>query len=669
MNRLQHETSPYLRQHIHNPVDWFPWGPEALEKARTEDKPILLSIGYSACHWCHVMERESFEEPQIAEWMNAHFVNIKVDREERPDLDELYMRAVQAFTGGHGGWPMTVFLTPKGEPYFGGTYFPPLPRGRMPSFPQVLQHAHKLYTQHREELREHCAQLVQHLHSSGRLPAPEGALRSDWLEVLSRGLVGNYDSEHGGWGDHPKFPPCGSLAVLLAHHALSGEDRALNMALGTLEGMARGGMYDHLAGGFARYSVDQRWCIPHFEKMLYDNGQLIPLYLDAWLLTGRPDLKRVAVDSMDWLIREMQLPGGAFAAATDADTEGVEGATFVWTPDQLVELLGPEEGARVAELCEVTQRGNFEHGTSALRLSGPRSELSEADQALLDRAFPVMLEARNQRPQPFRDDKVVTSWNGLAIRALARGAQVLGEERYLEAASRAADFLLGTLTHEGRLYRSWKDERLGATAFLDDHANLALALLELWHASFEPRWLRAAEALANTLLELFWDPDQGGFFSTGHDAEVLVSRSKAPIGGALPSGNGVAALVLAQLSLLLDRPEWAERAERVVLSYQPIVERGPRALGFEALAASTLAGDPLQIGLLGPGSEELLAVVRSRVLPGSVIAAGPALEQVQLPWLAKKGHPPGQAMAWVCERGACQVPTSAPTTLRKQLGG
>jgi uncharacterized protein YyaL (SSP411 family) len=669
MNRLQHETSPYLRQHMHNPVDWYPWGPEALELARSQDRPILLSVGYSACHWCHVMERESFEEPAIAEWMNAHFVNVKVDREERPDLDELYMRAVQAFTGGHGGWPMTVFLTPTGEPYFGGTYFPPLPRGRMPSFPQVLQHAHKLYTEHREELSPHTSKLLEHLHSSGRLPAPEGRLRGDWLELVSRGLAEHYDEQHGGFGGPPKFPPCGSLAVLLAHHALSGDAESLRMARGTLDGMARGGMYDHLAGGFARYSVDTMWQIPHFEKMLYDNGQLVPLYLDAHLLTGSADYARVAADSLDWLLREMQLPGGAFASATDADTEGLEGSTFVWTPGQLVEALGAEDGARLAELCQVTDDGNFEHGHSVLRLESPRSELPQTDRELLDRCFPVLLARREGRPQPARDDKVVTAWNGLAVRALARGSQVLGEPRYLEAAADAADFLLTTVTVDGRLHRTWKDDRVGPTGFLDDHANLIAGLIELWHASFEPRWLRAAEQLAERMVELFWDPDEGGFFTSGHDAERLISRSKAPIGGALPSGNGVAAWVLANLALLLDRPDWAEAAERVVLSYQPILERASRALGFEALAGAFLAGSPLQIGLVGEDPEELLSVVRGRLLPQAVLACGPGLADLDLPWLRKKGTPDGRATAWVCERGACQIPTRDPETLRRQLGG
>ena len=668
MNRLQHETSPYLRQHMHNPVDWFPWGPEALALARSEDRPILLSIGYSACHWCHVMERESFEEAAIAESMNAHFVNIKVDREERPDLDELYMRAVQAFTGGHGGWPMTVFLTPAGEPYFGGTYFPPLPRGGMPSFPQVLQHAHKLYTQHREELGPHTAKLLEHLDSSGRLPAPAGSLRRDWLEQVSHGLVGDFDAKYGGFGGPPKFPPCGSLAVLLTHHALSGDAPALAMARGTLDGMARGGMYDHLAGGFARYSVDTLWQIPHFEKMLYDNGQLIPLYLDAHVLTGSPDYARVARDSLDWLLREMRLPGGAFASATDADTEGVEGATFVWTPEQLTEALGPQDGARLAALCQVTERGNFEHGQSVLRLEEPRSALTEADQELLERCFPRLLELRGGRAQPTRDDKVVTAWNGLAVRALARGAQVLGEPRYLRAAEAAAAFLLDTVTVQGRLHRSWKDDRVGAPGFLDDHANLVAGLIELWHASFDPRWLRAAEGLTERMVELFWDTEEGGFFSTGHDAERLVSRSKAPIGGALPSGNGVAAFVLSQLSLLLDRQEWADAAERVVLSYQPILERAPRALGFEALAGAMLSGDPLQIGLVGADNQELLGVLRSRLLPQAVLAAGPGLAELDLPWLRKKGSPDGRATAWVCERGACQIPTQDPQTLARQLG-
>ncbi|MCK6507562.1 thioredoxin domain-containing protein, partial [Myxococcota bacterium] len=631
-NRLAQQTSPYLLQHQHNPVDWYPWGPEALETAARLDRPILLSIGYSACHWCHVMERESFEDPATAAHMNAHFVNVKVDREERPDLDELYMRALQAFTGGHGGWPMTVFLTPQGSPFFCGTYFPPTPRQGMPSFRQVMDHARRLYHDGKADLAEVTSEMRRYLDASGRLPGPAPEVGNDWLERVARAAAAEHDPARGGFGQAPKFPPHGTLAVLLAHHHRTGDRQSLAMATGTLDAMARGGMYDQLGGGFARYSVDDAWRVPHFEKMLYDNAQLLAVYTDAWVLTGKPLYERVVRETVDFLLRELRDPRGGFWSALDADSEGVEGRYYAWTPAQVATALQDtpvaDRAAQVCALLGVTEEGTFEHGSSVLRLERPLDTLPGDQQALLRQALPALARARDLRTRPGTDDKVITAWNALAISALARAAAAFDEEPWFEAAATAAAFLLEQVTVDGRLMRTWKASADGGRAHLpayaDDHAFLVQALVDLYQANFDESWLRDANRLCDRMLALFWDDDAGGLFYTGHDAEPLVSRSKHMMGGAEPAANGVAALAMLRLAALSDRPELRDRAELVVRCYRPLLEQAPRALGAEALAAAWLAGPSLEIGLVGPFHRQdtvaLLDVVRRRFLPFSVVA-------------------------------------------------
>ncbi|MCB9778521.1 MAG: DUF255 domain-containing protein [Alphaproteobacteria bacterium] len=678
-NRLAHETSPYLLQHQHNPVDWYPWGAEALDRARAEHRPILLSIGYSACHWCHVMERESFEDAATATVMNQHFVCIKVDREERPDLDELYMKAVQAFTGGHGGWPMTVFLTPDGAPFLGGTYFPPVPSRGMPSFRQVMDHAVELFG-NEAGLRQVTAELSRYLRGSGRLPAPAADVgEADlWLSTVAAAAADEFDEVHAGFGDAPKFPPHGTLAVLLAHHHRTGDADSLRMATATLDAMARGGMYDLLAGGFARYSVDEQWRVPHFEKMLYDNAQLLPLYADAWVLTGHARYERVVRETVGWLLSELRDPCGAFWSALDADSEGEEGRFYAWTPaglrEAVEEELSAEEVARLLVLLDVTAAGTFEHGTSVLRRP---VEASAADEALLARALPLLYAAREDRVRPGLDDKVLTSWNALAISALARCAAIFDEPGWYAAAGEAAAFLLETQTVDGRLRRTGKDGRPGhILAYADDHAFLVQALVDLFEAGCDESWLRDAVALCDQLIALFWDETEGGLFFTGHDGEPLLARSKHMLGGAEPSANGVAALAMARLAELTGRDDLRARAEVIVRSYRPLLERAPRALGPEALAAAWLTGRTAELGIVGalddPDTAALLEARRRRFLPFVVTAvvppdAGPDLLAL-LPWMAERVRP-GAATAFLCEGATCQLPARTADALGRQLDG
>ena len=663
MNRLAEETSPYLRQHMNNPVDWYPWGDEALARAHNEDRPILLSVGYSACHWCHVMERESFEDEETAKIMNALFVCVKVDREERPDLDELYMRSVQAFSRGSGGWPMTVFLRPDGRPFYAGTYFPPTPRQGMPSFQQVMHHVAALWSDKRDQVDALSGEVLEHLDSSGRLPGPS-ELGGSWLEELSKALAKNYDRVNGGFGGAPKFPPCGSLAALLAQAHIGHDKRALRMAVATLKGMARGGMYDLLAGGFARYSVDEAWRVPHFEKMLYDNGQLVPLYVDAWKLTGEEHFRWIAEQSCEWAIREMQLPHGAFAASQDADTEGEEGRYFVWTPLQVREAVGVIDGLRVSALLQVTPDGTFEHGSSVLRLEQTWGELDEADrELLLDSAIPALRAKRDERVAPDRDDKVIASWNGLMIEGLARAGAAFGRQDFVDAGISAMEVLVGPMSPEGRLHRTFKDDRLGARAFLDDHADMLSAQIALWEATFDARWIQEALSLSERIIALFWDAENGGFFYAGHDGEALVSRSKNPFGGATPSGNSVVAWCFARLAVLCGREDLGALSQSVLEQLQSIAARAPHALGVEALAASMRLGLGREVGVVGR-SEELEAVLNTTYLPLTVKFAGD-VDLGLFPWM--KGRESAVGSAFVCEHGACLVPTRKPEKLRSQL--
>ena len=670
-NRLAEETSPYLLQHANNPVDWLPWGEEALARARADGKPILLSIGYSACHWCHVMERESFRDEAIAALMNEHFVNIKVDREERPDLDEIYMRAVQAFQQGRGGWPMTVFLTPTGEPFFGGTYYPPTARNGMPAFRDVLLHIRGLFHDEPGRVDEITRQVGDMLRASADLPASgAGVAAAQWLEPVVAAAAARFDPQNGGFGSAPKFPSHGLLAALLAHGRLASADASLDMALLTLDRMAQGGMYDLVGGGFARYSVDDAWRIPHFEKMLYDNAQLLSLYVSAWQITGAERYERVIRDTVGWVLREMQLDEGAFAASQGADSDGGEGRYVVWTPEQLEDVFGSEDASRLCQSFGVTPMGTFEHGTSVLRLERPIDTLERRERALVERALRLLGHVRKKRAAPDRDDKVVTAWNGLMISALARAAAALDEPEWLVAASVAARFLLEEQTVDGRLQRTSRDGRAQLAGYADDHAALLLGLLDLYEASFDRQWLEHAGTLADQLLAQFWDDDAGGLFFTGHDVPELVVRSKHALGGAEPSANGMAALAFARMDALMGRADLGARADIILARLAPYLTQAPAGMGLEAIAGAWRAAAPTQVVLAGDpdAARPLVRAVREHYLPCVVVAATRGGDDTGgLALLEGKEPVDGTPTAYVCEGMACQRPVTEGDDLVDQL--
>jgi uncharacterized protein len=629
MNRLANETSPYLLQHADNPVDWYPWGGEALERARTEDRPILLSIGYSACHWCHVMAHESFEDPETAALMNERFVNVKVDREERPDLDSVYMDAVVALTG-HGGWPMTVFLTPAGEPFLGGTYFPPEPRHGMPAFRQVLTAVADAYRDRRGEVGRQAQAIVDALQQA---PAPSNdPLTESLLSEAVRGLRRQFDADWGGFGSAPKFPPASTIEFLLRIFVRNGDEDALEMATKTLDGMATGGMYDLLGGGFHRYSVDDRWLVPHFEKMLYDNALLVPPYLHAWVVTGNERYRRVAEETADYMLRELRLPEGGFASAQDADTEGVEGLTFTWTV---------EDGAPAEYLQP------FEHGRSILR--------GELDEDIRRRLF----ELREQRPKPGLDDKAIAAWNGLALAALAEAGRRLERDDLLDAGRSVAEFLLGPLSDDaGRLSRSWRAGRARNSGYLEDYADVANGLYELHAATGELRWLLEANRLARLAIELFADEQHGGFFLSARDAEELVARKKELDDHPTPSGNSMLAFVLLRLGRIWGDDELERHAAGVLRLVRDALPRAPSAFGHALCALDLYLSPPRELAIIGTPSDAIAREALAPFDPNAVLAFGPSEE---VPLLAGKGLVDGKPALYVCERFACQAPVTEPT--------
>jgi hypothetical protein len=629
VNRLAQETSPYLLQHADNPVDWYPWGPEALERARTEDKPILLSIGYAACHWCHVMEHESFEDDATAAVMNEHFVSVKVDREERPDLDAVYMDAVVALTG-QGGWPMTVFLTPEGEPFFGGTYFPPEGRHGLPSFRDVLHAIATAYREQRDDVARQAEALVGALRRSGELAPSREPLTESILRDAARALRSGFDPRFGGWGRAPKFPPAETLEFLLRR----GDDEALAMVTTTLDGMAAGGMYDLVGGGFHRYSVDAEWLVPHFEKMLYDNALLAPTYLHGWLVTGNEPYRAVAEETFDYLLRELRLPEGGFASAQDADTEGVEGLTFTWTE---------EEGAP-PELLQP-----FEHGRSVIR--------GELDPETRRRLF----EIRERRPMPLRDDKAVAAWNGLTLAALAEAARRLDRDDLLEAARDLGEFLLGPLSDpDGRLHRTWRAGRAKGTGYLEDYADVAHGLLELHVATGELRWLEEANRLARFAVELFADEERGGFFLTPADAERLVARTKDLDDHPTPSGNSMLAHVLLRLARIYGDEELERRAVSVFRLLHRSLTQAPSAFGWALCALDLHFSPPRELAIVGPPSSEVARAALAGFDPNAVIAFGPSSA---VPLLDGKDLVDGKPAVYVCERFACRAPVTDAAAL------
>ena len=682
-NRLARETSPYLLQHAHNPVDWYPWGQEAFERARREDRPLLLSVGYSACHWCHVMERESFENPAIAGLMNELFVNVKVDREERPDVDQIYMQAVQALTG-RGGWPMTVFLTPEGVPFYGGTYFPPEERHGMPAFPRVLQGVAEAYRSRRGDVAESGKQLLEQMRQSEGLRA-SATCSDEILFNAFQGVSQSFDEREGGTSGAPKFPQPMIWDSVLRFWGRSRNPRALEMVRLTLTRMARGGMYDQLGGGFHRYSVDAQWLVPHFEKMLYDNAQLARLYLHAWLATGDAEYRRVAEETLDYVRREMTHPAGGFFSAQDADSEGVEGKFFVWTPEEIRALIPDGETAEAAlAFWGVADGPNFE-GHSILHVPRAPAQVAERLGITVERlaerivgARGVLLAAREGRVHPGLDDKVLASWNGLMLTAFAEAGRALGRSDYLAIATRSAEFLTSQMIVDGRLRRSWKDGRPHILGYLEDHAMVGAGLLDAYEATFDRRWLDRSHALAEVALQLFWDEEREAFFDAGSDQEALVVRPRSLFDNAVPSGTSVTIEWLFRLAAHLGEDRFERQALRALRPMADLMRRYPTGFGRYLAALDFHLGPVPEIAVVWPAGPDgeaaaapLFARVFGRYLPNRVVTGmvDGSPDASGLPLLVGKRAEAGRATAYLCRKYVCQAPTSDPEALARQLDG
>ena len=664
MNRLAGETSPYLLQHAENPVEWYPWGEEALQRARADDRPILLSIGYSACHWCHVMAHESFEDPETAAVMNRLFVNVKVDREERPDLDAVYMNAVVGMTG-HGGWPMTVFLTPSGEPFHGGTYYPPQPRHGMPGFRQLLQAIDQAWREQRNEVERVGANVREALRAAAAAPPSAEPLTEELLTGAVPALRSAHDPGWGGFGGAPKFPAASAVGCLLRLHRRTGDADALAMATGTLDGMALGGMHDLVGGGFHRYAVDGVWLVPHFEKMLYDNALLATAYLEGHAVTGNAGYAEVAGRTLDFMLRELRLPEGGFASALDADTDGVEGTTYVWTPSQLDEALGPAAGAAAAAYYGVTAAGNFEGQTTVLRAHGePPPDLIAIRATLLER--------RLRRPQPGRDDKAIACWNGLALAALAQGGWGLRRPDLLAAARDCARFLLREMTGaDGRLLRTYRDGSARIPAYLDDHAAVCHGLLELALATGESEWLAPARRLAGDAATRFADESNGGFFQSAADAEQLVAPYKELDDNPTPSGNSLFAHVLIRLARIYAEPHLEVQAAAAMRLAVDGMRRAPHGFGQMLAALDLHLSEPREVAVVGPAADPATAALadaaRAGFHPTVVYAFGDGADAAGIPLLEGR-HPVGGApAAYICERFACRAPLTDPAAVRAAM--
>ncbi len=665
-NRLAHETSPYLLQHAHNPVDWYPWGEEAFDRARREDKPILLSVGYSACHWCHVMERESFEDPEIARVMNEHFVSVKVDREERPDVDQIYMQAVQALTG-HGGWPMTVFLTPEGAPFYGGTYFPPVPRHGMPSFPQLLGAIAESWQARRGEVLQSSSQIAAELNRAELLRRSTQLLTDEVLFSAFQGVSAQFDERLGGLGGAPKFPQPMIWEFVLRFSRRSGNPRARDMVRTTLTRMARGGIYDQLGGGFHRYSVDAQWLVPHFEKMLYDNGQLASLYLHAWLAFGDAEYRQVTEQTLDYILREMTDPEGGFYSAQDAASEGEEGKFFVWTADEIRAVLGGESEFAL-RYWGVDRGSNFE-GRSILWLPG------EPEPERIAAARRQLYQAREGRVHPGRDDKVLAAWNGLACRAFAQAGRALGRDDYVTAARRNAEFMLGAMRQQGRLLRTWKAGRAKLKGYLEDHAMVAAALLDVYEATFERRWLDEARALGEAMLSLFWDDAVDGFYDTGSDHERLIVRPRNLFDNAVPSGSAVAIETLFRLRVFTGEARYETRALAALRAMADLLARHPTGFGRFLCALDFNLGPVVEVALVAPPGDGMAALVTEvfgRYLPNRVVVGameGDDKAAAGIPLLEGRRAVEGKPTAFVCRNYACDLPVTEPAALGRQLDG
>ncbi|MEZ5429453.1 MAG: thioredoxin domain-containing protein [Pyrinomonadaceae bacterium] len=673
-NKLIDETSPYLLQHAHNPVEWYPWGDEAFEKAEAEDKPVLISIGYSACHWCHVMERESFEDEETARLMNENFVNIKVDMEERPDVDKIYMNFVQSTTGS-GGWPLNVFVTPDKLPFYGGTYFPPEPRYRMPAFRQILLSVAEAWKTKREELLRSANDILGELRRTGALAGmTSGNLSPELADSAFNVLARSFDAVNGGFGGAPKFPPSMSLEFLLRYHRRTGNEKALEMVERTCLKMAHGGIFDQLGGGFHRYTVDAIWLTPHFEKMLYDNAQLTRVYLHLFQTTGDDFYKRIAVETLGYVRREMLDERGGFYSAQDADSEGVEGKYFVWTPEETGALLG-EDDARIFNFYyDVSEDGNFEE-KNILNVKNTLEETAEVFGIgakdvveILERSREKIFAAREKRVKPFRDEKVLTAWNGLMLAAFAEAAAVLDDEDYLGIAKENADFILENMQRDGYLLRSYKDGRAKLNAYLEDYANLADALVELFQVSGEIRYLRGAIDLTNILLDEFWDEDEGGFFFTGEGHEELIVRTKDFFDNASPSGNSVAVDVLLKLRHLTGDEKYERFAVALLRLLAAQIGRYPQAFGRALSALEFYLGTVKEIVIIGERGNELAKEVWKNYLPVKIVVPAEDSGAADLvPLLRDRTKIDGKPTVYVCENFACRFPVTSIEELRDQI--
>lgn len=689
-NRLIHETSPYLLQHARNPVDWYPWGEEALQRAQEEDKPIFVSIGYSACHWCHVMEHESFENEEIAAILNEHFISIKVDREERPDLDEIYMTAVQIMTGS-GGWPMTVFLRPDRKPFYGGTYYPPVDRLGRPGFKTVLITIARGWKERRDEIDQSAEQLTQYVIQSAAHRAGEpGDLAYGLIEAAIAELKSAFDPHYGGFGGAPKFPSGPAIELLLRHHFNTGDKQSLEMAVFTLTRMWQGGMYDHLGGGFHRYSVDAKWLVPHFEKMLYDNAQLCQVYLDAYQATGDSLFARVAREILDYELRDMQDDQGAFHSTEDADSEGQEGKFYVWTQSEIDAILGDEDRYLFCQFYNVRPNGNFDShepyhdGQNILHITrAPDVVASEfgMDPDAFERRLAVcrakLLEARNNRVRPGLDDKILASWNGLIISALARAHQVFGEDKYRHSAERAASFVVNEMQKDGILLRTHRGGKSRLPGYLDDYAFMSVALIDLYEATFDEKWLDQADALARAMIERFWDGEGGGFYFTSAEHRDILVRTKPTYDGAEPSGNSMAALALLRLGVFFGNKGYSDKAQQVLRLNQSNLASAPRAYLKMLCAADFVLNPPKEIALVGnrdsEGVRAFVSSLHERFIPNKVIAVadssnGAARLAGRIPLLDGKTLVRELPTAYVCRDYACQQPATTVEGFVKALG-
>jgi uncharacterized protein YyaL (SSP411 family) len=677
-NRLIHETSPYLLQHAHNPVDWFPWGEDAFQKAQGENKPILLSIGYSACHWCHVMERESFENEKIAALMNELFVNIKVDREERPDLDEIYMSAVQMLTG-RGGWPMTMFLTPERKPFYGGTYFPPEDRGGMPGFPRILMGVNQAFRERPMDVEKSVTQILSALQRMSESPQSDKTFSPAAIGAGAENVARAYDADNGGLGQAPKFPNAGVYELFLRHYHYSHSDRYLEMVTHTLTKMAQGGIYDHVGGGFHRYSVDAKWLVPHFEKMLYDNAQLVRIYAQAFAITKNPLFLNVVNESCDYIIREMLHPDGGFYSTQDADSEGEEGKFFVWTPDEINRVIGEDAGEVFGRIYDVSEHGNFEeknilHPILTVEQASKyfRKDPAEIESLVAETKKKLFVE-REKRIKPFRDEKFITAWNGLMLSGFAAAIKISPRPEYIEAAERTIKFMFAKMFRDGLLLHNYKDGQAKLLGYLDDYAFFAVGLLDVYEVLFDRALLERAIELCEIMLREFWDEKDGGFFYTGNSHESLISRAKPIFDASIPSGNAMATQLLLRLHHITGREDYRERAEKVLRAYYDAMESQPFGFAHLLCALNFYLAKPKEIVVIGDlqnsSTRKLLAGIHSLYIPNVTLQLtkpGEQLEKIS-PLLEGKTEIEGKPTVYVCHNYTCSAPVTNWSELKPLL--